>query len=177
MTIYQITFLILASITVVSAALVVLLPNLLRSALFLVVTFLGIAGIYLLLHAPFLFAAQIVIYVGAIMVLMLFAVLLTQKLAGAKIIQTSQWLIPGAMIAGLFLAMVMKVIVTPFKEPSVAMALVPSTAGSESNAVFELARLLLQPYVLPFELASVILLAALIAAIVIGKEERSDASD
>jgi NADH-quinone oxidoreductase subunit J len=171
------TFLVLAGITVASAALVVLLPNLVRAALFLVIAFLGIAGIYLLLHAPFLFAVQIVIYVGGIMVLMLFAILLTNRLAGAKIVQTSQWLAPGFVVAALVFGMILKTVVTPFTKPIVSVSSVPSTAGSGSGAVFDLARLLLQPYVLPFELASVILLAALIAAIVIGREERSDASN
>jgi NADH-quinone oxidoreductase subunit J len=171
----QLAFLVLAGITIASAALVVLLPNLVRSALFLVIAFLGVGGVYILLHSPFLFATQVMIYVGAIMVLMLFAILLTNRLAGATVFQTSQWVIPGGIVAALVFAFIGKAVVLPFNGYLPFVSAEPSIAGSGGkDAVFEIARLLLQLYALPFELASVVLLAALIAAVVIGKEDKAD---
>lgn len=171
MTGYQFAFIAVAAVTLVSAALVVILPNILRSALFLAFTFLGVAGLYVLLNAEFLAAMQVLIYVGAITVLIMFAIVLTQQLMGAKIRQASRMVIPGIVVAALAFAFFVKSFVKPFESASASVvAARPAEAGAQT--LQEIARLLLQPYVLPFELASLILLAALVGAIVIAKEER-----
>lgn len=177
----QIAFIVVAVVTVFSAACVVLLPNILRSALFLAFSFLGVAAIYVLLNAEFLAAMQVLIYVGAITVLIMFAIVLTQQLMGAKIRQSSRgWWIAGpvAVLAFLFFA---TSFVKPFMNPQqtavVAVASAPADATdynvTDNRGITpKIAELLLKPYVLPFELASLILLAALVGAIVIAKEEK-----
>jgi len=79
----QIIFFVLAAATLGSAVMVVTLRNIVHCGVFLVFSFLGVAGIYILLNAEFLFAAQIMIYVGAISVVILFAIMLTEQKRGA----------------------------------------------------------------------------------------------
>lgn len=170
MTGYQFAFIAIAAMTVVSAAFVVILPNILRSALFLAFAFLGVAGLYVLANAEFLAAMQVLIYVGAITVLIMFALVLTQQLMGAKIRQSSRMVIPGAVVALLAFGLIVKTLVKPFESAGSMVASAPAEAGP--GTLQQIAQLLLQPYVLPFELASLILLAALVGAIVIAKEEK-----
>lgn len=170
MTGYEIAFIALAAMTVTSAVFVVALPNILRSALFLAFTFLGVAGLYILANAELLAAMQVLIYVGAITVLIMFAIVLTQQLMGAKIRQSSRgWWIAGP-IAALAFAFLIKAFILPFKDGSPLLLDAPKAAGE--GTLQQIAHMLLQPYVLPFELASLILLAALVGAIVIAKEDK-----
>lgn len=107
-------FYILAAIIVVSAILVVTLRNVFHSALFLVMAFFMVAGIYLMLNAEFLAAVQVLIYVGAITILMLFAIMLTHKIQSSSIKQTNQKVIPAAIISLLFLALAIFTITRSF---------------------------------------------------------------
>lgn len=170
----QIAFIALAAITVVSAALVVILPNVLRSALFLAFCFMGVAGLYVTLNAEFLAAMQILIYVGAITVLIMFALVLTQQLMGAKLRTTSRAIWAGGPVAILAFLFFLKSFVKPFSGSQIITRGIADAAPAPANAdtIRSLAQMLLQPYVLPFELASLILLAALVGAIVIAKEEK-----
>ena len=167
---HQIAFIAVASVTVISAALVVVLPNILRSALCLALSFLGVAGLYILANAEFLAAMQVLIYIGAITVLIMFGIVLTQQLMGAKIKQSSRMWWIGGPVAALAFAFLVKSFVKPFGFPNAMMQAEPTRASADT--LEQIARLLLQPYVLPFELASLILLAALVGAIVIAKEDR-----
>jgi NADH:ubiquinone oxidoreductase subunit 6 (subunit J) len=169
---YKFAFIVLATITVVSAVMVVVLPNILRSALFLALAFLGISGLYVLLNAEFLFAMQILIYVGAITMLILFAIMLTQQLMGAKLRETSsiKMMLMAAPVVIAAFALMIKVFASPFKSGGTMVASAPAKVNADT--LHQLAGLLLQPYVVPFELASFILLAALVGAIVIAKEEK-----
>ncbi|MBI2843507.1 MAG: NADH-quinone oxidoreductase subunit J [Armatimonadetes bacterium] len=172
MTLHQIAFAAVAAVTLISAVFVVILPNILRAALFLVFTFLGVAGLYVLLNAEFLAAMQVLIYIGAITVLIMFGIVLTQQLMGARIRQATQVrmvviALPVVLIAFAGLA---KTFIRPFASAGEHVAAAP--APVDAGTLHQLARMLLQPYVLPFELASLILLAALVGAIVIAKEEK-----
>lgn len=173
MTLYEFAFAAIAAITIFSAIMVVTLPNILRSAVFLAFTFLGVAGLYVLLNAEFLAAMQVLIYVGAITVLIMFGIVLTQQLMGAKIRQSTELKMAAiaAPAALLVFAGLAKAFIVPFKTAGERVATQP--AASNAGTLQDLAMMLLQPYVVPFELASLILLAALVGAIVIAKEERN----
>jgi NADH-quinone oxidoreductase subunit J len=157
------------------------LPHILRAALFLVFTFLGIAGLYILANAELLAAMQVLIYVGAITVLIMFALVLTQQLMGAKLRQVSRGLWLGIPIAVMSFAFLIKAFVLPIQTLThdaiknqqadvIYYKFAPAAANEET--LRQIAKLLLQPYVIPFELASLILLAALVGAIVIAKEDK-----
>jgi len=109
-------FYILAAIIVVSAILVVTLRNVFHSALFLVMAFFMVAGIYLMLNAEFLAAVQVLIYVGAITILMLFAIMLTHKIQSTSIQQTNHKIIPAAIISILFLTLAIFAITRSFSD-------------------------------------------------------------
>lgn len=100
-----ILFYVLAAIIVISAFLVVTLRNVFHSALFLIITFFVVAGVYLMLRAEFLAAVQVLIYVGAVTILMLFAIMLTYQIQSKSIRQTNEQVIPAAIISALFLAL------------------------------------------------------------------------
>lgn len=172
MTGHQLAFIAIAAMTVTSAVLVVTLPNILRAALFLAFMFLGIAGLYVLANAEFLAAMQVLVYVGAITVLIMFALVLTQQLMGAKLTQSTNLRIVAlaAPIAGLVFAFLVKSFIKPFGTGGAMYEAAPKAA--DATTLQTIATMLLKPYVLPFELASFILLAALIGAIVIAKEDR-----
>lgn len=98
-------FYILGALILIAAFMVVTLRNVFHSALFLVATFFLVAGIYLMLNAEFLAAVQILIYVGAITILILFAIMLTHKIQSGSIRQVNEQVLPAIIIAGLLLAM------------------------------------------------------------------------
>ena len=156
-------FYILAGMILGSAVMVVSLKNIFHCALFLVLTLFGVAGIYILLSAEFLAAVQVLIYVGAITILMIFAIMLTAKLYNAKIRQSNEQVLPGIIIvAALLVATIFTLSRTAWKL-SDQLATVQPTVG--------IGRLLMTKYVLPFEVVSVVLLTALIGAIVIARRD------
>jgi NADH-quinone oxidoreductase subunit J len=156
-------FYILAAMVIGSAVMVVSLKNIFHCAVFLVLCFFGVAGVYVLLSAEFLAAVQVLIYVGAITILMIFAIMLTAKLYSAKIRQSNEQVVPGIIIvAALLVATIFTLSRTAWKLSS-QVPDVQSTVG--------IGRLLLTKYVLPFEVVSVVLLTALIGAIVIARKE------
>ncbi|MCP4582058.1 MAG: NADH-quinone oxidoreductase subunit J [candidate division Zixibacteria bacterium] len=162
----MVIFYLLAIIAAVSGLLVVTLKNIFHSALFLVLALFSIAGIYVLLGAEFLAAVQVLIYVGAITILMIFAIMLTYQLSSKSIRQTNEQ-VPWASIIvliffGLSLAAVFKT-VWPLSDGELP----------ESNTL-ELGRQLLSTYVIPFEVVSIVLLVALIGAIIISRRDRQE---
>ena len=145
---------------------VVLLSNIVYSAFLLGVVFTSMAGIYLLLNADFVAAAQLLIYVGAINVLILFAIMLVNKredfseLPGRWIRKIST----AVVCAGLFVLLGAMVIVTPWAiEP-------PSTAVVRETTVV-IGKHLFSDFLLPFELASVLLLMAMVGAIILARRD------
>jgi NADH-quinone oxidoreductase subunit J len=158
-----IIFYILAAVMIGAAVMVVSVKNIFHSALFLVLCFFSVAGIYILLEAEFLAAVQVLIYVGAITILMIFAIMLTHRLYSAKIKQSNEQVIPGLIIVGALL------LATLFALGSTTWKLSFETAQAQS--VVGIGRLLLTSYVLPFEVVSVVLLTALIGAVIIARRE------
>lgn len=156
-------FLALAAILIGSALLVVLGRDIMRSGLSLIFSFAALAGLYVLLNAPLVAAAQVLVYMGAISVLLLFAIMLTQsKLAPVRLAFHRQaW---AAGLAAIVLALVLAVVVTATTWPhAVGQPLHTATSA--------LARMLFEQYVLPLEIVSVLLLAAVIGGIFLAKRD------
>ncbi len=162
MTAQQIIFLIVAAVTFISALMVVTSRNLIHAALWLVSTLFGVAIIYALLNAGFLAVVQVVVYIGAIAILFIFAVMLTRKdqLEGGVQLSGAWWL--GAIIAVLTFGGLFGMLQS-WNGFSKAAADFP--VGFD--AIGQLGNSLTSPtgFVLPFEVASVLLLAALVGAV------------
>jgi len=161
-------FVMLVFVTITSAVMVVSHRNIIHAAVFLGLSFVGVAGMYLLLNAPFLAGAQVLIYVGAITVLILFSLMLTsQRIMREPRNALAYRLLSGAVAGVLFLMLVW----TAWQP---VWAVKPEVALETQNQVYlsQLADGLLGAYLLPFEIASVLLLVALVGAIVLAKEER-----
>jgi NADH-quinone oxidoreductase subunit J len=155
----QIVFYFFAALTVLSAAVVVFSRNLIHSAFALLFTFFGVAALYVFLGADFLAATQMVIYVGGILVLLIFGVMLTHKLYDMKLKSETYQFWPGlALMAIVFLSLVGVMLRTTWHSQG-TRALNPTTAA--------IGELLMKEYILPFELASIFLLIALIGAAMI----------
>lgn len=168
--IVQVAFLGLSALTLGSALMVVLSKNLMHSALFLVLTFFSVAGIYVLLEAEFLAAVQVLIYVGAVAVLYLFALMLTRGVTGLGIRQRNAQVAPALVVALLLLLVLVPMLWVGNWQIS---SLPPS-----ADAIPQLGELLMQTYALPFEVMGVVLLVALVGAIMMAREaEASKTAD
>ena len=161
----QICFLLLGLTLVLGSLGVVLLPNIVYSAFLLAAVFLSVAGLYLLLNASFVAAAQVLVYVGAVNVLILFAIMLVNKKENLAAIPglLLRRLLSGAVCAGLFALLLRVVFTTPWALPG------PLPVGEE--ATIRIGEHLFSDYLLPFELASVLLLMAMIGAIVLARRD------
>jgi len=164
MTPETVVFFLFAAVSVASAAVVVLARSLIYSAFALLFTFFGVAGLYVLLGADFLAATQLLIYVGGILVLLLFGVMLTHKLYDLDLKSEVTQFVPGLFIAvGLFAILTVTAVRTPWAAGA-GRPPAPTTA--------EIGRLFMGPYLLPFEAASVLLLVALIGAAMIVRRRK-----
>jgi NAD(P)H-quinone oxidoreductase subunit 6 len=150
---------------VVGAFGVVLLPNIVYSAFLLAGVFLSVSGLYLLLNASFVAAAQILVYVGAVNVLILFAIMLVNKREDLSAIPglALRRVLSASVCAGLFALLVRVAFTTPWALPG------PAAIGEEATA--RIGEHLFSDYLLPFELASVLLLMAMIGAIVLARRD------
>ncbi len=146
-----------------SAFMVVTSPNLVHSAVSLLFTLFGVAAIYIYLYADFIAATQIVIYVGGILVLIIFGVMLTNKIDNATIDSKTHNKIPGLIFSSVLLIMQFYIIFNtkwninenPIKD----------------STIKDIGNLLLTKYLLPFEVVSVLLLAALIGAAMLSRKK------
>lgn len=154
-------FIAITVLTIGSACIVAFSRNLLYSAFALLLTLLSVAGLYFFLNAGFIAALQIMIYVGGIMILLLFAILLTHNITNIKITNKSRSLVIGFITLVIGAGLLIYIIIGN------EFALV-TKVGTESS-VKEIGNLLLDKYLLPFEIASVVLLASLIGAVVIAR--------
>jgi len=164
----QIIFYFFAALAVVSAILVVTRRNVVQSAIFLITALLATAGIFLQLHAEFLFIVQVILYAGGIMVLFVFVIMLINVDINLHQIQWNrQWwlgfLIAIVVGAELTIAIAIGRSQLSLGEPVPASALEPSTQL--------VGRVLFTEYMLPFEIASILLLVAMIGAVVMGKKK------
>jgi len=163
MTAAQISFFALAVLSVVAALVVVFGKNIVHAALALVLTFCSVAGIYVLLDAEFLAAVQILLYVGGITILILFAIMLTSRIAGGGVrILNEQVGVSLFVVGGLLLLIVSVLWNTPFV----------GSAPPPVQTTPYIGRLLITTYLLPFEVASILLLAALIGALILARKEK-----
>lgn len=170
MTVLQVIFLITAVVTLGGAVMVVTVRNLIHAALWLILTLFGVAVMYGLLSATFFTVIQVVIYIGAIAILMIFAIMLTRRVkqeAGSSV--NKGWWLAGLMSLVLFTALVWMFstwsgfqTTLPVMPANVDMVKVLGTALVSPNG-----------YVIPFEIASVLLLAALIGSVVVAWERKS----
>jgi len=139
-----------------------------HSAISLIVSLMGVAGLYLLQQAEFLFAVQIVLYIGGIMVLFLFVIMLVNLDEQAKQRQfNGQWLI-GILCVALVGALVLFVMAKGTGSFHVAQGVMPSAEGKGNTEA--LADVLFSTYLLPFEIASVLLLVAVVGSVVMAKK-------
>ena len=160
-----IVFWMMALLTVVSAAGVAFSRNIVYASFSLLGTFLGVSGLYVFLSADFLAVAQILIYVGGVLVLILFAVMLTSRLQQVKFSNPAMGLLPASMATAVTTALLLFVsIAAPWRGGGNVNH--PMQATSDT-----LGDLFLNKYVLPFEIASVVLLASLIGAVVVARKE------
>jgi NADH:ubiquinone oxidoreductase subunit 6 (subunit J) len=152
----QVLFVVFALLTVVSAALVVFSGRILHSAFALLFTFCGVAALYVFLFADFLAITQLLIYVGGILLLIIFGLLLTQRVMDARFTDESHQRGSSILLAILFTAVLIGIVIgTPWK-----LAPGPDAPTTEVIGVS-----MLTQYLVPFEMASVLLLVALIGAV------------
>jgi NAD(P)H-quinone oxidoreductase subunit 6 len=162
----SVSLIVLSAMMIAAALGVVLLSNIVYSAFLLGGVFVCISGIYILLNADFVAAAQILIYVGAINVLILFAIMLVNKQEDFQAIPR-RWIRRGAtalVCGGLFALLSTMVLVTPWQLDTTSPSVV-------ENTLVELGKHFFSDFLLPFELASVLLLIAMIGAIVLARRD------
>ena len=160
----ELAFLVLALIGGLAGLLVVTSRNVVHAALYLVVALSSVAGVYLLLAAPFVAFVQVIIYVGAIVVLLLFGIMLTRAPVGRRVLDNTPRARVGAFVvgAGVF------VMLTVFLAGAFADERISIQAATATTALGDS---IFRNYVLPFEAVSVLLLAALIGAIVLARRD------
>jgi NADH-quinone oxidoreductase subunit J len=164
MNFYDIIFYIFAAITILSALFVVTTRNIVHSAFYLLFTFFGVAGLYVLLGADFIAIAQIMVYVGGILILILFGVMLTNKITSVEIRTGTVQMLPAAIGVVIFMGAVISImIMTNWKS---APGVIPLSTAKD------LGHLLINEYVLIFELLGILLLIALIGAATIARREK-----
>ncbi|MBV6623786.1 MAG: NADH-quinone oxidoreductase subunit J [Rivularia sp. (in: Bacteria)] len=159
-----VSFAILAAMMIGAALGVVLFNNIVHSAFMLAGVFVSIAGLYLLLNADFVAAAQLLVYVGAINVLILFAIMLVNKQENFVPLPNS-WVrkaATGLVSLGLFALLSTMVLATPWSI---------STTTPVTNSIVVIGEHFFTDFLLPFELASVLLLMAMVGAIILARRE------
>src|SRR5215207_1156074 len=165
----SIAFFIFSVLTLGGGLATVASRNLIHGAVYLIVSFFGVAGLFVLLSAPFLAAVQVLVYIGAIAILIIFAVMLTRSMTNLRELYNQQWLI-SLVVAILFFVMLVVGIILPVWGNGAPMeAANPSEIVATTNDL-GVALVDGNQYVLPFEVASLLLTAAMIGAIVIARD-------
>lgn len=157
-------FFLFAGFVVAAALVVVLGRNLVHSAIALIFTFFGVAALYVLLDAEFLAAVQVLLYIGGITVLLLFAIMLTSRLSARGMEIFNEQMIAGALVSGGILLVLLYggwYGIRPAGPP-------PPPLDSTTS----LGTMFLTTHVLPFEVASVLLLVAMVGAILLARRDR-----
>lgn len=164
-------FLLLTALTVISAMGVVTARNPIYSVLALIATFFCLSGHYILLNAQFLAAVNIIVYAGAIMVLFLFTIMFLNLRKEDEETKTNLTKIASVIVGGTLMVMLIMI----FRAKSSQMP-VGSVVGFNANTgmVENLGHLLYGSYILPFELASVLFLIAMVGSVMLGKREAGD---
>ncbi|MFA4924219.1 MAG: NADH-quinone oxidoreductase subunit J [Ignavibacteriaceae bacterium] len=152
-----------AVITIVSAFFVVTFKNIIYSAYSLLLTFLGVAGIYVLLGADFIAIVQVIVYVGGILILILFGVMLTNKIQNVPIKTEASFIIPASITIGAFGGILVSTFInTRWKSMPAELSF---------STLTDVGKLLMNEYILIFELLGILLLVALIGAASIARKQ------
>lgn len=164
----DVLFLLLAGIMLGAGLLVVTMRDIIRCGLSMIVSFGALAGIYVLLGAPLIAAAQVLVYIGAISVLILFAIMLTEtKAAPARLVFHAQ-AVPAAIAAVVFAILV---------AATVGATEWDAAGGRIATATDDLARLLFEDFVLAFEVIGVLILAAVVGGVFLARRETTRPDD
>ena len=159
----QVLFFSIILLIVLSSLWVVVSPNLVHSAVSLLFTFFGVAGLYVFLYADFIAAAQVIIYVGGILVLIIFGVMLTNKIDDPNLSNLSKNQLIASIFCLILFVFQMQII---FNTNWFVSELI-----TRESTVNDIGMLLLTTYLLPFEVVSVLLLAALIGAAMLSRKK------
>ena len=172
-TAFTVAWWVIAFVVIVGALMVVLLPDLLKAALSLVLSFMGIAALFVMLGAEFLAVVQLLIYAGAIPILIIFAILVMQDVQRGN--PSNRLRFPALMLASILMVIVIFVVVNT-EWNLIHLANLPDTISSSqaqeiySNSTPMIGKLLLSKYVLAVEVAALLLLASIIGAIALVRE-------
>jgi NADH-quinone oxidoreductase subunit J len=158
-----IAFWALAVVLVCSALAVVLAKNLFHAVLWLALALTGTAGVFLLLNAEFLAAVQLLLYAGGIVTIVVFAIVVTERLVGERLSQTNRRVGAGAVVS---IAMLVAIVTSLLRQPLE----LPPTAAPE-NVTQAVGETILTRFVLPFELLALLMLAAMLGAIYFARPE------
>jgi len=170
MTVMQLIFLLNATVTIIAGIMMARVHRLLHAALWLVLALFGVAITFGLLEASFLAIVQVVVYIGAIAILILFAIMLTRGGTDDTYDNSKRWIISlvVALIAlgGILLAL--------FTWPQGQALTTPLTAAQQDIGAIGIALLDPEGYLIPFEISSILLLAALVGSIYVGIEHKGE---
>tara|TARA_Y100000590_G_C15600048_1_gene969649 strand:+ start:692 stop:1180 length:489 start_codon:yes stop_codon:yes gene_type:complete len=159
----EITFWFIAILTIVSAVMVVYGQKLLNSAIALLFTLFGVAGLYVFLWADFLAGVQVVVYIGGILILIIFGIMLTNRITTVHISHSSiQRGYGGIVVVGLMGLLGWMIVRTPWLQ---------EYSAEPDQTVATIGKLILTDYLMPFEVASILLLGALIGAATLSRAE------
>ena len=159
----ELLFWFISAFTIISALIVVLNNQLLYSAIALLFTLFGVAGLYIYLYADFIAGVQLLVYIGGINVLIIFGIMLTNRISSVRLSQTNiQQGVGGVFALWVFIFIGLIISKTEWYQ---------MTSAEPSSTVREIGTLLMTKYLLPFEAASVLLLGALIGAAILSREE------
>lgn len=156
-------FYLLAAVTIGSALGVAFANSIIYSAFALMGTLLGVAALFVALGGDFLGVVQLLVYVGGILVLTLFAVMLTHRISDVNVSNRAVGRLPGAVLVGVVLWWMIRV--------ARRAAWVAGEPGAPAPTTYGIGDVFLTTYALPFEIASLVLLAALIGAVVVSRKE------
>ncbi len=163
MTVEQGLFYLLAAFSVALALIVVLAQNIVRAAVALIFSFCGLAGLYILLDAEFLAAVQVLIYVGGITILLLFAILLTSRIAGKGVRVLNEQKAVSGIVAVVLMVLLGLAAARGFEAPA--------ELPKQPENTPRIGTLLMTTYALPFEAVSILLLAGMVGAIFLARKE------
>ena len=155
-------FWIAAAVLVAASLAVVLTPNLFHAVLWLAVALVATGGVFLLLDSPFLFAVQLLLYAGGVVTIVVFAIMLTERLVGDSIRQTSRFVFNGAVLAAALFAGIVGFLLH-------AGGAAPPVAGGDQ--LTELGRTLVHAFGAPLQLLAVLLVVALVGALYFARAE------
>lgn len=169
----QILFYILAALVIASAAGVVWLKNTVHAAFLLVLTFGSVALVYMMLNADFVAMAQLLVYAGAVVIMLLFALMLTVKRETMSLggVNPSRSFVSGLTALLLFVVYFRVITASPWGTTDHSASVIGDIAKSAGGTAMVIGKEFFGTYLLPFEVASVLLLMALIGAIMLSKKE------